>query len=225
VIGRNKTGTISLAIAFKQIGLTVGRQDVTERFADDWLVRDFRSLIKYCEEAQAFQDIPFSLNYTYIVMDLAFPGSKFILTTRDPEASYCSLVGFHLACVECGADLSLFEHADNTFVRKLKDYDYIRKGCIYDLVMDTYGLRHDVELYDRTVFKDNFTRYNSEVHQYFAHRTGDLLELDQSAERTTTAIVNFLGLSSSCIIDCPMRTKRAVGRPRGLAASPLTAHF
>jgi len=128
VIGRNKTGTTSLARAFKQMGLTVGRQNVTERFADDWLARNIRSLINYCEEAQALQDIPFSLNYTYIVMDLAFPGSKFILTTRDPEAWYRSLLGFHLACVECDADLSLFEHADNTFIQKLKDYKKVKNS-------------------------------------------------------------------------------------------------
>ena len=95
-IGRNKTGTSSLTAAMQELGYIVGRQKEAELLFDDWIKRDFRKLIKYCHTAQFFQDIPFSLPYTYIIMDHAFKGSKFILTIRDnPEKWYNSITKFH----------------------------------------------------------------------------------------------------------------------------------
>jgi hypothetical protein len=55
-VGRNKTGATSMAAAFADLGLVVGRQAWAERLAFDWARRDFRRLFRYCLTAQAFQD-------------------------------------------------------------------------------------------------------------------------------------------------------------------------
>ncbi|MEW6132914.1 MAG: sulfotransferase [Pseudomonadota bacterium] len=95
-IGRNKTGTTSLAAALRELGVRVGNQKPAELLLKDWAVRDFRRLVAYCHTAQAFQDIPFSLPYTFQAMDMHFPESKFILTVRDSaDQWYHSLVKFH----------------------------------------------------------------------------------------------------------------------------------
>ncbi len=62
----------------------------------DWAQRKFNNIVSYCKTADAFQDVPFSNDYTYQVMDYAFPNSKFILTVRNSsEEWYESLTQFH----------------------------------------------------------------------------------------------------------------------------------
>ena len=96
VIGSNKTGTTSLGAALKNLGFRLGSQLEAELLLDDWAQRNFRRLIKYCRSAEAFQDIPFSLDYTFQAMDAAFPNSKFILSVRDSaDQWYQSLTRFH----------------------------------------------------------------------------------------------------------------------------------
>ena len=87
VIGSNKTGTTSLGAALNNLGYQLGNQLEAEMLIDDWAKRDFRRIIKYCRTADAFQDIPFSLNFTFQAVDAAFPGSKFILSVRDDAES------------------------------------------------------------------------------------------------------------------------------------------
>ena len=95
-IGRNKTGTTSLKRALKDLDYSVGNQADAELLIHEYAQRNFRSIVEYCHTAQAFQDIPFSLPYTYIVLDHAFPGSKFILSIRkDEDERYQSLIRFH----------------------------------------------------------------------------------------------------------------------------------
>src|SRR6056297_564727 len=95
-VGLNKTGTTSLKKEMEFQGHTVGNQRQAELLFDDWVKRKFNRIVRYCHTAQFFQDSPFSLPYTFIVLDQAFPGSKFILTVRDnPEQWYNSLIHFH----------------------------------------------------------------------------------------------------------------------------------
>lgn len=81
-IGRNKTGTTSLKKALSEFGYLIGDQRAAERLIDAYAIRDFGPIMSYCETAEAFQDVPFSWPYTYVVLDQAFPNSKFILTVR-----------------------------------------------------------------------------------------------------------------------------------------------
>ena len=82
-IGRNKTGTTSIKRAFQDLGYRVGKEETAFTFMHSYAKRDFRPIIRFCRTAQVFEDIPFSLFYTYQAVDYAYPGSKFILTIRD----------------------------------------------------------------------------------------------------------------------------------------------
>jgi len=96
-IGRNKTGTTSMAAIFRLLKITVGYQRKAELLAKKVLEGDYREFFKYVKyEGVAFQDIPFSLPHIYKVLDENFPNSKFILTIRDsPEVWYNSLTKYH----------------------------------------------------------------------------------------------------------------------------------
>ena len=91
-IGRNKTGTTSLKTALSDLGYRVGDQRQAEKLIEHWRDRDFGPIIEYCRSAEAFQDVPFSLPFTYVALDQAFPGSKFILSVRDPDDWYESYI-------------------------------------------------------------------------------------------------------------------------------------
>ncbi len=86
-IGRNKTGTTSLAHTFRDLGFTVGNQRTAEILHDtDYWRGDFTTLIDYCMSAQVFQDVPFSVGETFKHLDVAFPDARFILSIRSsPE--------------------------------------------------------------------------------------------------------------------------------------------
>ena len=65
-IGRNKTGSTSIAQALKTLGYTLGDQPQAELLMTDWQVRDFKKIITFCKTADAFQDVPFSNDFTVI---------------------------------------------------------------------------------------------------------------------------------------------------------------
>lgn len=124
-VGQNKTGTTSLAKALRGLGIPVGRQSWAERLLSDWGRRDFRRIAWYCRTAQAFQDVPFSLPYTFQAMDAYYPGSKFILTVRDtPEQWYQSLINFLIK--KFGREAISSQEA-------LKEVAYCYKGFISDV--------------------------------------------------------------------------------------------
>ena len=89
-IGFHKTGTTSLARALEQLGYRVTGPDFTtdpdihEHLLDKAMAR--------AREFDAFQDNPWPILFKE--MDVAFPGSKFILTVRDPQSWMRSAVAF-----------------------------------------------------------------------------------------------------------------------------------
>lgn len=184
-IGQNKTGTTSLAEALTQLGFTLGDQPTAELLLDDWSRRDFRALVRYCASADAFQDIPFSLDYTYQALDAAFPGAKFILTVRDSAAQwYSSLTRFHTKLV--GKDR--LPTADD-----LKAFPYCRPGWLWDAVRLVYGESEDA-LYHRDTYMRRYDEQNRRAVEYFRHRPGDLLVLNVGHPDAMRHLVTFLGV-------------------------------
>ena len=95
-IGQVKTGTTSFESSLKELGFRMGNQPSIELLLKDWGKRNFKPIIEYCRSADAFQDEPFSLPFTFQAPDQAYPKSKFILTIRDSaEQRYQSLTNFH----------------------------------------------------------------------------------------------------------------------------------
>ncbi len=64
--------------ALKGLGYRVGVQRDAELLMDDWAIRDFRRIVAYCRTADAFQDVPFSVGFTY-----KFSTTRF----QDPSSS------------------------------------------------------------------------------------------------------------------------------------------
>jgi len=183
-IGKNKTGTTSVARAFRGLGLIVGNQYLAELLLHDWARRDFRRIIGYCYTAQAFQDVPFSLAGTFRALDQHFPGSKFILTVRDsPEQWYNSLTNYHAA---------LFGHGHVPTLADLKAATYVYPGFAYEANRLTYDTPPD-DPYNKEWLIAHYEAHNKAVVEHFGHRPEDLLVLNVAEPGAYDALCAFLG--------------------------------
>jgi len=196
-IGRNKTGTTSLAQALKELGFRAGNQTKAEMLFDDWVKRDFHRLIAYCKTAEFFQDIPFSLPYTFCALDHAFPKSKFILTIRSPEEWYNSVIQF-----------SGKIHGNGKIpptAADLKNSNYMYKGYAYH-VHHKVHLVTDDDIYNKNILISDYIKHNELIIDYFRHRPDDLLILNISEKDSYQKLCDFLNLKN-CKNEFPWENK------------------
>lgn len=183
-IGANKTGTTSVEHVFKNLGLIVGNQAQAEMLMHDWGKQDYRRIIKYCRLSEAFQDVPFSLNNTFKVLDGAFPVSKFILTVRNNANEwYDSLVRFHTKIVGKGR----VPTADD-----LRQFNYRYPGFLLDAFRLRYGADESM-LYNRIMYIEHYEYHINQVKEYFKGRPDDLLVLNVAEPDAIERLVKFLG--------------------------------
>lgn len=190
-IGANKTGTTSLTKAMVELGYTVGNQKIAQtRLIRPWSKRNFKEIIDYCKTAEFFQDQPFSLQFTYVALDQAFPNSKFILTVRDnPEQWYDSLIGYMAR--KYGKDGRIPTKLD-----LMEADDGIKKGNLWE----TACLLRKVEetnIYDKGSLIAAYQTRNAGIIEYFRHRPDDLLILNVSEKNAYKKLYKFLGKTTN----------------------------
>lgn len=184
-VGFNKTGTTSLEQVIRDRGWKIGKQKAAELMLQDWSRRDFAPLLKYCRSARFFQDIPFSLPFTYQAVDVEFPGSKFILTVRDSgDQWFDSLHRFHR---------KMFGFGEQPSAEELADIKYHYKGWLLEYLTFVFG---PVELgfYERERYIRVYEEHNRAVQEYFRYRPDDLLVLNVSEPDAYSRLMRFLGL-------------------------------
>lgn len=188
-IGRNKTGTTSLKKAFEQLGFPVGDQRKAENLHHRYYFKGyFAPIIKYCRSAQVFQDVPFSCPETFRYLDIAYPGSKFILTIRDDaEQWYQSITRFHAK--------KFGKNGKIPTVEDLKNAVYIKKGMPYNTVR-LHGTPDD-DPYNHDIMIAHYERHNREVMDYFKDRPEDLLILNVAEADSYQRFIEFIGVESS----------------------------
>jgi hypothetical protein len=185
VIGRNKTGTTSLGHTLHSLGFRIGNQPKAELLIEDWAKRKFHNMVNYCKTADAFQDIPFSLDYTYQAMDYAFPGSKFILTVRNSSGKwYESLTRFHTKIV----GKNRLPTADD-----LKQFPYRKTGWLWRTQQLVYGI-DEHSLYNKEIYIKHYDSHNQTVLNYFRHRPEDLLVLNLSDSDAMQSLCEFINI-------------------------------
>lgn len=183
-IGTGKTGTTSIARALKDFKFQLGDQSSSELLLTKWYNRDFKSIIKFCHSADAFQDIPFSLPFTYIALDQYFKNAKFILTIRDtPNQWYESITSFHSKL--WGEDQGL----PNANQLKKASYRYL--GFAYEAQKLIYNTP-DEDLYNEETLKNFYTRHNHNVIEYFKSRPEKFLIINVSRKEDYFKLCKFL---------------------------------
>lgn len=183
-IGFNKTGTTSIEKVLKDFNYNLGNQPAAELLFPDWLDRNFKLIKRYCKSAEAFQDIPFSLPYTYILLDQYFPNAKFILTVRDSsEQWYNSIVKFHSKLWAFG------DEAPNAV--ELRNAPYRYKGFAYDYIKEVYNT-DDTDMYNKEKLIKAYENHMSTVIDYFKNKPSKLLIINTSNKNDYFKLCAFL---------------------------------
>lgn len=185
-IGQNKTGTTSLQKFFQDHGFKVGDQPTAELLIDDYIARNWKPILKYCETAEVFQDIPFSNDYLYVILDHHFPNAKFILTERDsPEQWYNSITKFHS---------KLFGKNGNIPTKKdLQDGTYRYKGFIWKSFKEKYG-EIEGDIYNKENLIKLYLERNTQIKHYFKNKA-NFLALNLSQADAVQKLADFVGVT------------------------------
>lgn len=208
-IGYGKTGTTTLEKVLSDLGYKMPDQAKQEKLVVEELFRgNYEPLFALCKEYDAFQDMPFSQGVTYAILDAMFPGSKFILSIRESDAWFESLVRFHLKGILKRAGINnINDFSESAFKDKAiylhENYlqTVVKRHAVsvvdYQVTYDwslVYNKEHRIEVYERR---------NQEIISYFQERQDQLLILDITKEKDNSKIVEFLGLPKNLICSLP----------------------
>jgi hypothetical protein len=182
-IGRNKTGTTSLKQAATDLGFRVGNQSKAEPLFQDYLKRDFNSLISYCRTGDFFQDVPFNLPYVYPVLDHTFPNAKFILSIRgSAEEWYESFIRFQIKVNSSQQALPTKE--------QLLSNNRVFPGFAYWTKNDVFRTPDD-DIYNKEKLITHYNNYNNDVIHYFRFKK-NLLVINVSEGDAYKKFCDFL---------------------------------
>ena len=184
-IGLNKTGTTSIKYALEELGFRTGNEKKAKGLFDHWVQRDFKPIIRFCHSADAFQDSPFSLPYTYIALDQYFKNAKFILTIRDNAQQWVdSLRNFHAA---------LWGNGNTPTKSDLENAINLEKGRPWRVNRALFNSPEDdpYNIDDLSLF---YHSYNTDVVNYFKYRQNDLLVINLSEKDSYGKMCTFLAV-------------------------------
>ncbi len=168
-IGMHKTATTSLHAALKILGIDSAHWKDAHWAKAIWDEMTTWGRSGTLERHYALSDLPIPLLYQQL--DVAYPGSKFILTTRN-ERDWLQSVRNHWS-----HDSNKFRWAWSTdpFSHKVHKLLYGQKG------------------FDTEIFLARYRRHNAEVLQYFKNRPQDLLVMDMDQDPGWAGLCDFLG--------------------------------
>lgn len=184
-IGLNKTGTTSIEKALADLGYCMGEKSAGDLLIDEWAQRNFKPIIKFCKTADAFQDLPFSLPYTYQALDAAYPDAKFILSVRKNSCEwYSSLTRFHS---NLWADGNRVPNKED-----LKKAYYREEGFVWRMVRLRFDTPLD-DIYNKETLTAYYDRHLANVREYFRHKPEKLLEVNVADPHAYGKFCKFLG--------------------------------
>jgi hypothetical protein len=167
-IGMHKTATTSLHNALSILGFDSAHWRSVHWAKSIWAQMRAEGRSRTLERHYALCDLPIPLLYKEL--DTAYPGSKFILTTRS-EQKWLRSVRNH------------WNPEINPY-RQLWNKDAFSHRVHKEL----YGQRG----FDEEIFLARFRRHNAEVREYFAGRPDDLLVMDMEVDAGWDKLCRFL---------------------------------
>lgn len=195
-IGSNKTGTTSLAATLEIYGYSLPNQLNQEmEISKQTYLGNFSPLKEFVNKYDAFQDLPFSIDNYYIAADALYPNSKFILTERDPEDWYNSIVRYDQK--KYGID-----NLKNLKEEDINDkFNYLFEGYrkmtmqkyITEINNNKVYFNWDL-LYDKETYINYYIERNNQIKKYFHNRNNAFLILDLKKEKDTEKLCNFLNI-------------------------------
>ena len=202
-IGFNKTGTTTLEKILQCYGYKMPNQQEQEsRLTKQTYQTNYSELKDFCSRFDAFQDLPFSQGFTFIVADSLFPNSKFILTERDSESWYNSMKTYYLR--------NYLDNISKPICEKdvKGKYKYLYSGYLdisNEYLLTTFeGNQKKVcwdKFFDKDYYISAYEQRNQDVKKYFASSPQKLLVIDITKEEDTSKICDFLNIPEQFIFE------------------------
>jgi hypothetical protein len=217
IIGQNKTATSSMRKILIDLGFRSPKTQEQElAIVEPIRTGQFEVVRDFVKNYDAFKDIPFSSEHFYVVFDVLFPDSKFILTIRDEGEWFRSLVSFQKKVFNFRyiyqANEAFFKDND-IYLQKnylYKNFKRIILGIDYTRLGEADAIYYDwSKVYKRDFRINQYLNRNEQIARYFNDRPGSLLIIDLAKELDTKKIVDFLGLPESCVKSIPYINKTA----------------
>lgn len=183
-VGANKTGTTSVGAFLTQAGYKLAPQIPAERLIEKWAIRDFAKIGAFCRRFEAFQDVPFSLDFTFQYLDQIFPNSKFILTIRSSADEWLESYKRFTKKI-LGGDKSITRE-------NLEKIDYNYRGFFLRSLDLIYGECTDP--FQDDVYKQNYLYHNYSIQCYFQNRTDKLLTINLADKDSSRKLCSFLDI-------------------------------
>ena len=162
-IGWPKTGTKTLGECFKILGFN--HESIRLDLVEDLHNGDLSRIFDIAREKDTFEDWPWIILYRE--MDRQFPGSKFILTHRDPDRQ-----------------LHSYQNMLKTLDLPKDEWNAMRR-TLYGLPFPNVNAEQ---------MQARYLQHNQDVRHYFKDRPGDLLEINWEAGDGWDVLCDFLGL-------------------------------
>ena len=183
-IGLKKTGTTTLEQIF--IRLSVNKSLVAPPYGKMMNRNDTSRVPDFMKRYQYYQDVPWFLPEIYKKMATEYPTSKFVLTTRDPNQWWNSVLQF----VYCKR-----RRSKNQLTGEMK--------------LEWYRQLFDAETTSKQDMIEAFQKHNANVREFFTNESHRLLEIDLTATtfatnesiKMWTRLCEFLGVS---LDECPL---------------------
>jgi hypothetical protein len=186
-IGMHKTGTTSLHTALRILGYESAHWKSASWAKAIWREMTMKGRSVVLERSYALCDLPIPILYQKL--DRAYPGSKFILTTRN-ETRWLSSVKNHW---DCNRNSYRMSWDTDSFTHRIHE--------------QVYGTRE----FDAGIFLERFRRHNSDVREYFKNRPEDLLVMDMDKNAGWLELCHFLECSiPSVAYPLAFPTKRSI---------------
>jgi len=166
-VGFIKTGTVSLGDALKQLGYNHcdGSYVTGNQLVHGYLSGNYGTLDNLISQYDSFDDFPFCAPGVAKHLDKAYPDSKFILTTRDPNLWFNSVSSYFRSPDGGPANLA---HGCK--------YGALPLGPSYGLInymLATFGaLQIDA---NQAHYIQTYKQYNQDIIDYFSDKPGKLL--------------------------------------------------
>lgn len=210
VIGYNKTGTTTMERVLRLYGYSMPQQQEQEaRLTKQVFRTNYEEFVSFVRRYDAFQDLPFSQEQTYVVADALFPNSKFILTERDSEKWFSSMSKFTKKLFNIDNLKNLTEKDLMTKFRYLFP-GYLHSNHQRILTNFKKGLQSETQwnkLFDKEYYIKVYEERNNQVKKYFMGMPGKLLVLDISEEDNTSSICRFLNIPRELVVGMPHENK------------------
>jgi hypothetical protein len=169
-VGFNKTGTTTLGRCFDILGIgPVGEPrspymnyiELSKAIFDG---NDYKPALSAAQYFRAFQDRPWNIGDMYQYLDINYPGSKFILTEREPESWWGSV---------------------NKWLTQSHENDINR--------LQRYLKHLNVDRFDKELFISRYQAHNASIRDYFSNRDA-LLIMDLTQGDGWEKLCSFLDL-------------------------------